>query len=145
MSNRRIHKLKIVCITEWCMNSKLWTTTFHSKLLAEKWKKIQWTGHHSVQRNSHSGSESRYHRRSVSQSVLVSSPIWGSWPEVKYCLTVRVFWSRALSQCLTTIGGTQTNPHSPLLLHRLRKKQHVQQYFCFEYLLLWERVYQAVA
>jgi hypothetical protein len=42
-----------------------------------------------------SESESRYDRRSVGQSVLVSSPIWGSWPEVKYCLTIRVSWSRA--------------------------------------------------
>jgi hypothetical protein len=38
-----------------------------------------------------SESESRCDRRSVGQSVLVSSPIWGSWPEVKYCLTVVVF------------------------------------------------------
>jgi hypothetical protein len=36
-------------------------------------------------------SESRCDLRSVGQSVLVSSPIWGSLPEVKYCLTVRVF------------------------------------------------------
>jgi hypothetical protein len=25
--------------------------------------------------------------QSVSQSVLVSSPIWGSWPDIYYCLT----------------------------------------------------------
>jgi hypothetical protein len=35
-------------------------------------------------------SESRYDRRSVGQSVLVSSPIWGSWPHINYCLTVTV-------------------------------------------------------
>jgi hypothetical protein len=35
-------------------------------------------------------SESRCDQRSVGQSVLVLSPIWGSWPEVKYCLTVGV-------------------------------------------------------
>jgi hypothetical protein len=29
-------------------------------------------------------SKSRYDRRSVGQSVLVSSPIWGSWPNI-YC------------------------------------------------------------
>jgi hypothetical protein len=29
--------------------------------------------------------ESHYDRRSVGQSVLVSSPIWGSWPDVTYC------------------------------------------------------------
>jgi hypothetical protein len=28
--------------------------------------------------------------QSVSQSVLVSSPIWGSWPDIYYCLTVTV-------------------------------------------------------
>jgi hypothetical protein len=27
--------------------------------------------------------------RSVSQSVLVSSPIWGSWQDIHYCLTIR--------------------------------------------------------
>jgi hypothetical protein len=37
-----------------------------------------------------SESESRYDRRSVGQSVLVSSPIWGSWPDINYCLTVTV-------------------------------------------------------
>jgi hypothetical protein len=39
-----------------------------------------------------SESEPRCDRRSVSLGV---EPIWGSWPEVKCCLTVRVFWSRA--------------------------------------------------
>jgi hypothetical protein len=29
-------------------------------------------------------------RLAVSQCVLVSSPIWGSWPEISYCLTVTV-------------------------------------------------------
>jgi hypothetical protein len=29
--------------------------------------------------------------RSVSLSVLVSSPVWGSWPDINYCLTVTVF------------------------------------------------------
>jgi hypothetical protein len=29
--------------------------------------------------------------QSVSQSVLVSSPTWGSWPYIYYCLTVMVF------------------------------------------------------
>jgi hypothetical protein len=29
--------------------------------------------------------------RSFSQSVLVSSPIWGSWPDIYYCLTVTGF------------------------------------------------------
>jgi hypothetical protein len=29
--------------------------------------------------------------QSVSQSVLVSSPIWGSWPDIYYCLTLTVF------------------------------------------------------
>jgi hypothetical protein len=28
--------------------------------------------------------------QSVSESVLVSSPVWGSWPEICYCLTVTV-------------------------------------------------------
>jgi hypothetical protein len=33
--------------------------------------------------------------RSVSQWVLVSSQIWGSWPDIYYCLTVLIFflWS----------------------------------------------------
>jgi hypothetical protein len=32
-------------------------------------------------------SKSRYDRWSVGQSVLVSSPVWGSWPDINYCLT----------------------------------------------------------
>jgi hypothetical protein len=35
-------------------------------------------------------SKSRYDGRSVGWSVLVSSPIWGSWPDVNYCLTVTI-------------------------------------------------------
>jgi hypothetical protein len=35
-------------------------------------------------------SVSRYDRRSVGQSVLVSSPIWVSWPDINYCLTLTV-------------------------------------------------------
>jgi hypothetical protein len=44
-----------------------------------------------------SESESKSHCdwRSVSLSVLVSSPIWGSWPDI-YCLTVRSFLWGAL-------------------------------------------------
>jgi hypothetical protein len=34
--------------------------------------------------------KSRYDRRSVGQSVLVSSPIWVSRPDINYCLTVTV-------------------------------------------------------
>jgi hypothetical protein len=33
-----------------------------------------------------------YDWRSVSQPVLVSSPIWGSWPDIYYCLTVTVLF-----------------------------------------------------
>jgi hypothetical protein len=36
-------------------------------------------------RQRRSESESRYDRRSAGQSVLVSSPVWGSWPDVTYC------------------------------------------------------------
>jgi hypothetical protein len=32
-------------------------------------------------------SESRYDRRSVGHSILVSSPIWGSWSDINYYLT----------------------------------------------------------
>jgi hypothetical protein len=35
-------------------------------------------------------SKSHYDRRLVVQCVLVSSPVWGSWPDVNYCLTVTV-------------------------------------------------------
>jgi hypothetical protein len=37
-----------------------------------------------------SKSKSHYDRRPVGQCVLVSSPVWGSWPDVNYCLTVPV-------------------------------------------------------
>jgi hypothetical protein len=37
-----------------------------------------------------SKSESHYDRWPVGQWVLVSSPVWGSWPDVNYCLTVTV-------------------------------------------------------
>jgi hypothetical protein len=33
---------------------------------------------------------SHYDRRPIGQWVLVSSPVWGSWPDVNYCLTVTV-------------------------------------------------------
>jgi hypothetical protein len=35
-----------------------------------------------------SESESHCDWRSVSLSTLVSSPVWGSWPDISYCLTV---------------------------------------------------------
>jgi hypothetical protein len=35
-------------------------------------------------------SESRYDRRSIGQSVLVLSPILGSWPDINYYLTITV-------------------------------------------------------
>jgi hypothetical protein len=35
-------------------------------------------------------SKSHYDRRPVGQCVLVSSPVWSSWPDVNYCLTVTV-------------------------------------------------------
>jgi hypothetical protein len=34
--------------------------------------------------------KSHYDRRPVGQCVLVSSPIWGSWPNINYCVTVTV-------------------------------------------------------
>jgi hypothetical protein len=37
-------------------------------------------------------SKSHYDRRPVGQCVLVSSPIWGSWPDIYYCVTVTVFF-----------------------------------------------------
>jgi hypothetical protein len=37
-----------------------------------------------------SKSKSRYDRRSVGQSVLVSRPIWVSWSDINFCLTVTV-------------------------------------------------------
>jgi hypothetical protein len=43
-------------------------------------------------------SKSLYDRWSVDQSVLVSSPIWGSWPDINFCLTFTVLsMSGALS------------------------------------------------
>jgi hypothetical protein len=35
-------------------------------------------------------SKLRYDRRSVGQSVLVSTPTWVSWPYINYCLTFTV-------------------------------------------------------
>jgi hypothetical protein len=44
--------------------------------------------------NSKSKSKSHYDWRSVNPQVLVSSPIWGSWPDIYYSstLTVLFFW-----------------------------------------------------
>jgi hypothetical protein len=39
---------------------------------------------------SQSESESHCDWRSVNLSVLVSSPVWGLWPDINYCLTVTV-------------------------------------------------------
>jgi hypothetical protein len=41
-------------------------------------------------KTSRSKTKSFYDRRSVGQSVLVSSPIWGSWPDINFCLTFTV-------------------------------------------------------
>jgi hypothetical protein len=40
--------------------------------------------------STNSQSQSHCDWRSVSLSVLVSSPVWGSWPDINYCLTVLV-------------------------------------------------------
>jgi hypothetical protein len=40
-----IHELKIVCVVEWCRNSKLLSTCCNSKFLAEKAKKLERTEH----------------------------------------------------------------------------------------------------
>jgi hypothetical protein len=41
---------------------------------------------------SKSKTKSHYDWRSVSQYVLVSNPIWGSWPDIYYCFTVTVLF-----------------------------------------------------
>jgi hypothetical protein len=41
---------------------------------------------------SKSKSKSHCDWRSVNQQVLVSSPIWGSWPGIYYCLTLTVLF-----------------------------------------------------
>jgi hypothetical protein len=45
-------------------------------------------------------------RLTVSQSVLVSSPIWGLWPDIHYSLTVTVllFWGAGFCSKLKTQG-----------------------------------------
>jgi hypothetical protein len=56
-----------------------WTTTvLNDNLLTNEWLLK-------------SESKSRCDWRSVSHKVLVSSPIWGSWPDI-YCLTVTVLF-----------------------------------------------------
>jgi hypothetical protein len=40
--------------------------------------------------------------RSVNQYVLVSSPVWGSWPDIYYCLTVTVLFLRGVLSDETT-------------------------------------------
>jgi hypothetical protein len=49
-------------------------------------------------------SKSHYDRRPVGQCVLVSSPVWGSWPDVNSCLTVTVL----------SISGTPSDERSGL-------------------------------
>jgi hypothetical protein len=46
-----------------------------------------------------------YYRRSVGQSVLVSSPIWGSGPDINYYLTVTVFFSMSGAPSDENWGG----------------------------------------
>jgi hypothetical protein len=54
---------------------------------------------------SKSNSKSHCDWRSFSQQVLVSSPIWGSWPDIYYCLTVTVLiWWGALSDARTGLS-----------------------------------------
>jgi hypothetical protein len=61
-----------------------------------------------------SKSKSRYDRRSVGQSVLVSSPIWGSWPDINYCLTFTVLSMSGLSFILTSAYISTLNLHNHL-------------------------------
>jgi hypothetical protein len=60
--------------------------------------------HNLIHNNWLSKSKSRYERRSVGQSVLVSGPMWGPRPDFCYCQTVTV-----LSK-LIPMPGIETGP-----------------------------------
>jgi hypothetical protein len=58
---------------------------FYELPVAVSYRELNWT-----QLDSKSKSKSHYDWRSVSLPVLVSSPGWGSWPDVSTCLKVTV-------------------------------------------------------
>jgi hypothetical protein len=46
----------------------------------------------------HAKSKSHYDRRPVGQCVLVSSPIWGSWPDINYSKSKSLYDRRSIGQ-----------------------------------------------
>jgi hypothetical protein len=68
--------------------------------------------------------------QSVSQSVLVSSPIWGSWPDIYYCLTVTVLslWG-TLSDERTVLSFVFAAGPCQHMLSRVRVPRDSRSYF----------------
>jgi hypothetical protein len=71
-----------------------WRMTTHQRMNPESLLTYDWTVNSLTNEWSHFKSESKSHCdwRSVSQYVLVSSPIWGSLADICYCLTVTVLF-----------------------------------------------------
>jgi hypothetical protein len=67
------HNISQIAIFDWTLS-----TSDHTTLIHYSWSK--------------SKSKSHCDWRSVSQSLLVSSPMWGSWSDIYYCLTVTVLF-----------------------------------------------------
>jgi hypothetical protein len=74
-------------------HTKLYNSARLFTSMAESYKRIHVWEHPTVQnrpRPQCSQSESHCDWRSVRLPVLVSSPVWGSWPDISYCVTVTV-------------------------------------------------------
>jgi hypothetical protein len=82
---------------------------------------------YSYNSKSKSNSKSLYDLRSVIPSVLVSSPVWGSWPDINYCLSLSVLswggrplWREGgsvLCQSLSEVVSQLSNYTSVYILH----------------------------
>jgi hypothetical protein len=77
-----------------------------------------------------SKSKSHCDWRSISQKVLVSSPIWGSWPDIYYRLTVMVlFLCGALSDERTSLSFVYAAGPCQRILSRVRVFWYSRSYF----------------
>jgi hypothetical protein len=73
--------------------------------------------------------------QSVSQSVLVSRPVWGSWPDINYCLTLTVLslggrplWREDRSVVCQSVSSIRSivSMYNFYILHA----SHVIEYIC---------------
>jgi hypothetical protein len=102
-NNRVISKyVNILCRFTYPLCRNLMKLSFRNAKIGCMWKEVSWLTDKSINWVTSLStivlqhpvvaqlvkSKSHYDRRPVGQCALVSSPVWGSWSDVNYCLTV---------------------------------------------------------